>query len=139
MVRPHVDETIKRREIIKKWILEDGITNRSEIKRRLKAEYGIDVSRQSIYKDFAAIAKFSSEDLKEFELDIMGLFKKYIREMEVLIEKETDSYKKAQLIKMLSQVIKDRHSVAASISIHGKPKESDKQRKKDDEINISFG
>ena len=131
-------ETARRRAIIKKWILEEGLTNRNEIKRRLEEEYGIKVTRQTIYKDFAKVAQFSPDDLKEFQLDIMGLFKKYIHELEILIAKETDSYKKAQLIKMLSQVIKDRHSVAASIAANGEPVAEKKKKEKKEDIIISF-
>lgn len=131
------DEISKRRSMIKKWILDEGLTNREEMLRRLKDE-GIVVTRQTVYNDIKAVANISSDELKEFELDIMGQFKKLIRELDIMIAGETDNKLKATLIKTLSTVMKDRHQVAQSISAHGEPK-TKKQKQDTSEVNISFG
>jgi len=132
------DEITHRRSLIKQMILEEGITNREEIRRRLEAE-GISVSRNTIYSDFKKVATISREELKEFELDIMGIFKKMIRQLEYMIETEEDYSKKATLIRALSTVIKDRHQVASNIAMHGKPESKARRKQEQEEVNISFG
>lgn len=130
------EEIAHRRGRIKKWVMEEGITNREEIRRRLIAE-GITVSRPIIYNDFKEIAAISEGELREFELDVMGIFRKLIRDLETMIAVERDFSKKAQLIRTLSQVMKDRHTVASNIATHGKPES--KQHREDDNVNITFG
>ena len=136
--RPQKEQTDVRRAYVKKLILNEGITNREEIRRRLKADMGIEVTRQIIYNDFKQIAKLSDKELGKFELDIMGIYKRQIMELEGMIDLERDSLKKASLIKTLSQVIKDRHSVANAIALRGKRFDSGKKEKKED-VNIVFG
>jgi len=132
------EEIAHRRALIKQWVIKDGITNREEIRRRLKEE-GIEVTRPIIYSDFKQIAAISQDELKEFELDVMGQFRKMIHQLDVMISNESDTMKKAQLIRILSQVMKDRHTVASNIALHGTPEERKKREEKSDEVKIVFG
>jgi len=137
------DDAVARRRLIKKWVLEEGLTNRSEMQRRL-ADAGFVVTRQTVYKDFAKAASFSDEELAEFDLDVMALFKKYIHELEVLIAKEMSSSKKASLIRTLSQIIKDKHTVANNIALRESREDkvlrgSDGSLRGDRDVTIMFG
>lgn len=131
------DEIHKRRSLIKKWVMEEGLTNREEMWRRLKDE-GISVTRQTVYNDLKVIAKFTPEDVEGFELDCMAEWKKMIRALSLMIDKETDTKTKARLIKDLSTVMKDRIYSANQMIVEGKPKEK-KQKQDTSEVNISFG
>jgi len=137
--RGNPEETVARRALIKEWVMKEGLTNREEMKRRL-FEKGYDVTRATIYNDFKCIAAVSQEELKEFELDVMGQFKKMIQQLDTMISCEMDVSKKAQLIRTLSQVMKDRHAVAANIALHGTPGDKEKHEKRNtEEVNIVFG
>lgn len=119
-------------------VIEEGITNREEIRRRLLAE-GIEVTRPIIYSDIKTIVAISPEELKEFELDVMGEFKKMIHQLDTMITLETDNMKKAKLIRDKSQVMKDRHAVASSIAQHGKPEDKKHREDESKEVSITFG
>jgi len=136
--KPTAEETLERRRIIKKMVLEDGITNRQEIKRRL-ADQGIEVSILTIYNDFKHIVSVSPTELKEFELDLMKIWKRLILDMQDMIGKEKDFKKKAYLIKTLSTIMRDRHQVASSIALHGKPEDIKKRKDEEEEVQISIG
>lgn len=136
--RPTAEQTETRRRFVKKLMLEEGITNREEILRRLKAEMGVVVTRQVIYNDIKQISKLSDKEIGKFELDIMAIYRRQIIELEGMISLERDSIRKAQLIKTLSQLMKDRHSVANAIAVRGKRFDRSKTEK-NEEVNIVFG
>ena len=133
--------TYDRRKIIKKLMLEKGITNRAEILRILEIEYNIHVSRQTIYKDIAKIASLSDSDIEEFELDIASIYKKNIRDLQDMINKCRDRKEKASLMKTLSQMIKDQHTVLNNIAIRGNERRNPAKDGSDAEkkVSIVFG
>lgn len=122
--RPSPDETMKRRIAVKRLMLERGITNRNDIQRILRLEHPdepwMDVTRQTIYKDVKAVASVSEDDLKEFELDIISIYKKNIRDLQRLIDREGDSRVRSQLYRTQSQLIKDQHEMASKIALRGR-------------------
>ena len=132
-LKPSPDETLKRRRLIKKLMLERGITNREEIRRILENEDGIKVSRQTIYSDIKHVASVSDEELSEFKLDIISILKKNIRDLQDMIDK-TDNHKdKVYFMKSLSQLCKDEVQLASSLA-SGKVT-SDKKK---EGVNVSF-
>jgi len=116
----------RRRKRIKELVLERGITNRNEITRILNIEgdgknWTLPVSRQVVYNDLKYISKISESDLQHFELDIISIYKKNIRELQRLIDLEKDPKVKSQLFRTQSTLIKDQHDMASKIALRDRP------------------
>ena len=122
--KPSSDRAMYRRGIVKRLMLEKGVTNRAEIRRILKLEYGLDVTRQCIYKDIEAISKLSMEDIEEFELDITSVYKKQIRDQIGEIKHCKDAKLRSDLRKVLSSLMKDQQSVLSSMYVRGAGKDA---------------
>lgn len=138
--RPSKEETEHRRKLIRDMVLNRGITNRAEIRRNLESEHGIKVTPQTIYRDWKQIAILSPDKVKEFHLDLIGIYRKQIRELDVMIVTERDSTKKAALMRTQSQIMKDMGIVSAQLQTEDtgttrKPK----KHKPEEETQIIFG
>ena len=114
--KPSRQETDHRRDLIREMVLNRGITNRAEIRRRLESEHGIKVTPQTIYRDWKAVAALHPDKVKEFHFDLIGRYKQRIRELDIMIAKEHDSSKKASLMRTQSQMMKDMGFVSAQLA-----------------------
>jgi len=125
-----LNETERRRKIIRDLMLKRGITNRAEIRRILINEFDLKpVTRQTIYKDIHALARLTSSKIEEFELDIISVYRKMIFDMLTEINNCDDAKDRSSMRKTLSQLIKDQHSVANAIALRGTPGEVSKKPK----------
>ena len=122
--KPSSDRAMYRRGIVKRLMLEKGVTNRAEIRRILKLEYNLDVTRQCIYKDIEAISKLSIEDIEEFELDITSVYKKQIYDQIREIKECKDAKMRSDLRRVLSSLMKDQQSVLSSMYVRGAGREA---------------
>jgi len=118
--RPSKEETLRRRNIIKDIFFKDNITTAVKIQDILKNKHNIVVDRQTVYKDIKTLGSVGEGELKVFESDILSTLKRNIRELQRMIDEELDVIRKANLMKIMSQLCKDEHSLAASIALVGR-------------------
>ena len=144
LTKPSHDRAEYRRAIVKKLMLEKGITNRNEILRILISEYGFpkNLSRQQIYKDVDNVARLSQKDIEEFNLDITAIYRKIIRDQIDEIEKCGDPVERSKLRSTLSKLMKEQSQVLNSmgLKIAGSSSVDKKEKDKSEPItSISFG
>ena len=137
--KPSPVETLHRRNLVKKMILDENITNRKEIKHQLKERHGIEVRRETVYNDFKHVAgSLPVEKVKEFHLDLLAIYRKRIREYDDRISKCVSDKDWVVLTKAQSQIMKDMGVVASNLTLieTGRWSGHDKKDDKDDLVFI---
>ena len=113
-------ESRKRREIVKKLIVDRGITSKAEILRVLESEFGLKVSRDTLYRDFKHGSMIDESVLQRVELDITSTFREFIAGLKELVDKAESPHDKIAAMKACSQIIKDRQTVLNNIAMRGR-------------------
>ena len=119
--KPTLAEQIRRRNFIKKLVIEERISNREEIRRRLKSDLGLNVSRPTVDNDFVVIGQspLSVREAQGFTLDLLATYRCRIGEVELLIGNSKSSKERAMWMKMQSTLMKDMGVVAGDLASRG--------------------
>ena len=132
-------DAIKRRRIVKNYILEDGITSKAEIRRRLKSDHGIVVGINAVYNDIKNVQFLSPDKVKEFQLDRIASYKRMIKDQEEEIKQTDDLKLRSDLRRTLSTLMKDMGIVSRELQIEGGGTMRNPSRDKVESIKIIFG
>ena len=138
--KPSPGETVHRRSLVKKLMLDEGVTSKAEIKHRLESDFGIVVNRQTVHNDFSAVAGgIPSDKVKEFHLDLLAIYRKRIREYDKRIEKCVSDKDWVVLTKAQSQIMKDMGMVAGNLTLIESGRWSGKEKEKKEDVQFVFG
>ena len=116
--KPPVSATEKRRELVRKYVFDKGITSKTEIMKLLEKEHGISVRRETVDGDFKSVTGggIPSSRVVGFHLDLISIYRKRIRELDRMISDMGDVMKKATLMRAQSQIMKDMGQVTRDMA-----------------------
>lgn len=109
-------KTIARRKAIKELLLKHGTKGVVDLKNLLKKEYGISVSRQTVYKDLAMLGGLDDEDMGKIEMRIVGFINNLLNELQVIAEKSKDEKTRILASNAVFSGIKTLYSISNSIN-----------------------